>query len=114
MAFCSNCGSEVTGRFCSSCGAPLEQRENVSKGEEHGAKSTIRELIALRACLSATVTQYSLARGVEQDYRMQVENIQKEIISEKNKIQTIKQNLAMKAEESKRYIAAKKTILEDA
>ena len=114
MAFCSNCGSEASGRFCSSCGAPLEQVESVQKGKEQSTYNSVKELFALRACLSSAISLYDDATSRQHNYETQIEAIQTQIQSERAKIAEFEQDLASKREEVEQYISAKQDELKNA
>ena len=78
MAFCSNCGSEASGRFCSSCGAPLEQ-EGIVKGQIEELSDGAAQLYAIRACLSVAQSQCELAQKEEQSSHAQIDEIENQI-----------------------------------
>ncbi len=108
MAFCSNCGCEVTGRFCSSCGAPLQ---SMKKGTEDNTQNTIKDVIVLRACISASVSQYLAAKKAEEEYEREIENLNKEIRKTQSLIEELEHSLLRKEEEIQQQITSKSTEL---
>ncbi len=59
MAFCSNCGAEVFGKFCSKCGNNCGNEQDLVKTQENqkqeNIKETINKLYTLRAGISCAV-----------------------------------------------------------
>ena len=61
MAFCSNCGAEVFGKFCSNCGNNCGNEQDLVRSQEgrqnENIKETINKLYTLRAGISCSVQE---------------------------------------------------------
>ncbi|MBQ7761046.1 MAG: zinc ribbon domain-containing protein [Clostridia bacterium] len=103
MAFCSNCGAEVFGKFCSKCGNNCGNEQDLVKTQENqnqeNIKETINKLYTLRAGISCAVQK-------KEDYEKSRKGIKASIDK------TEKQLKAMKGElfDNKGFILSRKMI----
>lgn len=56
MQFCTNCGTQVAGRFCPNCGQDCDPQQ----GEK--VEETLKRLYALRAGMSVISEEYDRAK----------------------------------------------------
>ncbi|MBQ4586031.1 MAG: hypothetical protein IJA82_07490 [Clostridia bacterium] len=83
MAFCSNCGAEVFGKFCSNCGNNCGNEQDLVRSQEgrqnENIKETINKLYTLRAGISCSVQEKEKYEKIRDNIKVCIDNTEKEI-----------------------------------
>ena len=104
MAFCTQCGTKLNGRYCPSCGYDSEETgaspdQKIATTNDVSKKDTLQKLYALRAGVSYVSTEKDKYERAKNTYKNRLLRIEKDIASDEIIIEKTRADLEL----SKRY-----------
>lgn len=92
MAFCSNCGAEVYGKFCSNCGNNCGNEQDLVKSQaskqNENIEKTIADLYTLRAGISCAVQEKERYEKTKKTLANEVSITQSKLIAQRDMVES--------------------------